>query len=112
DNVQRVLTECAGERVMLLAPFMRAKPSVLRDELPRLRQRGFQRVRLDGEIKELDDAKAMPLGAGTREIVVDLVVDRLVANVDQRSRIADSLELAFREGKDRAIVLAQKNADA
>src|SRR6185436_11127769 len=111
DNVQRVLSECAGERVMLLAPFMRAKPSVLRDELPRLRQRGFQRVRLDGEIKQLDDTRLIPVGAGTKEIAVDLVVDRLVATVDQRSRLADSLELAFREGKDRAVVLAQKTAD-
>lgn len=109
DNVQRVLTECAGERVILLAPSMRAKPSVLRDELPRLRQRGFQRVRLDGEIKNLDEPKLIP--AGTKEITLDLVIDRLVANADQRSRLADSLELAFREGKDRAIVLAQKKAD-
>ena len=112
DNVQRVLAECAGERVMLLAPFMRAKPSVLRDELPRLRQRGFQRVRLDGEIRNLDDNNVVPAGAGTRELVVELVVDRLVAAVEQRSRLADSLELAFREGRDRAIVLAQKSADA
>src|SRR3954465_4762161 len=59
DNVQRVLSECAGERVILLAPFMRAKPSVLREELPRLRQRGFQRVRLDGEIKNLDETKTL-----------------------------------------------------
>ena len=112
DNVQRVLTECPGERVMLLAPFMRAKPSVLRDELPRLRQRGFQRVRLDGEVKNLDDGKLIPVGAGVKEIVVDLVVDRLVATADQRSRLADSLELAFREGKDRAVVLAQKTAES
>jgi excinuclease ABC subunit A len=112
DNVQRVLTECAGERVMVLAPCLRAKPSVLREELPRLRQRGFQRVRLDGEIKNLDDTRLVPLGAGARELAVDLVVDRLVATVDQRSRLADSLELAFREGRDRAVVLAQKGADA
>src|SRR5471032_2533337 len=111
DNVQRVLTECAGERVMLLAPFMRAKPSVLREELPRLRQRGFQRVRLDGEVKHLADGKLIPTGAGVKEIAVDLVVDRLVATADQRSRLADSLELAFREGMDRAVVLAQKDAD-
>jgi len=110
DNVRRVLTECAGERVMLLAPFMRAKPSVLREELPRLRQRGFQRVRIEGEIKTLDDPKLVPTGA--KEIAVDLIVDRLVATPDQRSRIADSLELAFREGKDRASVLAQKSAEA
>lgn len=112
DNVQRVLAECPGERVVLLAPFMRAKPAVLRDELPRVRQRGFQRVRLDGEIKNLDDPKLIPTGVGTKEINVELVIDRLVAGADQRSRLADSLELAFREGKDRAIVLAQKTADA
>ena len=110
DNVQRVLTECAGERVVLLSPFMSAKPSVLRDELPRLRQRGFQRVRLDGEIKNLDEPKL--IGSGTKEVRVELVIDRLVAVADQRSRLADSLELAFREGKDRVIVLAQKSAEA
>jgi excinuclease ABC subunit A len=110
DNVARVLAVAGGERVMLLAPLMHAKPSVLREELPRLRQRGFQRVRLDGEIRGLDDPHSIPPGA--REIAVDLVVDRLVASQEQRSRLADSLELTFREGRDRAIVLAQKNADA
>jgi len=109
DNIQHVLNTCAGERLMILAPLMQAKPSVLRDELPRLRQRGFQRVRLNGEIKNLDEPN--PLPAGTKEITVELVVDRLVAAAAQRSRLADSLELAFREGKDRAIVLAQKASD-
>ncbi|HPK50195.1 MAG TPA: excinuclease ABC subunit UvrA [Opitutaceae bacterium] len=112
DNVAHVLAACAGERIMLLAPSLHARPSVLREELPRLRQRGFQRVRLDGEIKNLDDPHLVPLGQGTREIAVDLVVDRLVATADQRARLADSLELAFREGRDRALVLAQKSPDA
>ena len=114
DNIARVLREVPGERIMLLAPALSAKTSVLRDELPRLRQRGFQRVRLDGEIKNLDDPKLLPTGAGAaaKEIRVELVIDRLVASADQRSRLADSLELAFREGKDRAILLAQKSADA
>ena len=112
DNVQRVLAEAAGERIMLLAPALRAKAAVLRDELPRLRQRGFQRIRLDGEIHQLDDPRILPAGAAGREYEVQLVVDRLVAAPDQRSRLADSLELAFREGRDRAVVLAQRNATA
>ncbi len=112
DNVRRVLAECAGERIMVLAPVLRAKSSVLREELPRLRQRGFQRVRINGEIQLLDDPKVLPAGAGNRELPVDVVVDRLVANADQRSRLADSLELAFREGRDRAAILAQPSADA
>src|SRR5690606_25488305 len=108
DNVARVLAEAAGQRIMLLAPALRAKAAVLRDELPRLRQRGFQRIRLDGEIVTLDDPKLIPAGTGNREFEVQLVVDRLVATPDQRSRLADSLELAFREGRDRAVVLAQR----
>jgi excinuclease ABC subunit A len=109
DNVNRILAECSGERVMLLAPVLKAKPSVLRDELPRLRQRGFQRVRLDGHVRELDEPNLIPTGPGA--VAVDVVVDRLVAQAEHRSRIADSLELAFREGNDRAYILSQKGSD-
>ena len=112
DNVARVLAETAGQRIMVLAPALSAKPSVLRDELPRLRQRGFQRVRIRGEVLQLDDPELLPSGLPPQEIAVDIVVDRLVAAVDQRSRLADSLELAFREGGDRAVVLAQAGRDA
>lgn len=112
DNVRHILETCRGERVQLLAPLMRSKPSVLREELPRLRQRGFQRIRIEGEIRNLDEPNLVPVGTGTRELSVDLVIDRLVATEDQRSRLADSLELAFREGRDRAIALAQKAPDA
>ncbi len=110
DNVRRLLAECAGERILILAPFLRAKASVLRDELPRLRQRGFQRVRLNGEVRGLDESNLLPAGAG--EIAVDLVVDRLVVAEDQRARLADSLELAFREGRDRVLVLSQRTPEA
>lgn len=110
DCVQQLLRDAPGERAILLAPMMRAKPSVLRDELPRLRQRGFQRVRIAGEIKSLDEPRLVP--NGSEEIAVELVVDRVVLNADQRSRLADSLELAFREGQNRAVVLVQKTADA
>jgi excinuclease ABC subunit A len=110
DCVTQLLRDAPGERAMILAPFMRAKPSVLRDELPRLRQRGFQRVRLAGEIKSLDEPRLVPNSAG--ELAVELVLDRLVVGPEQRSRLADSLELAFREGQNRALVLVQKTADA
>ena len=110
DCIDRVLREAAGERIVLLAPWMVAKPAVLRDELPGLRQRGFQRVRVAGEVKSLEDPHLLP--AGAREVAVDLVIDRLVAAPEQRSRLADSLELALREGQDRAVVLAQKTAEA
>jgi excinuclease ABC subunit A len=110
DCLNQLFRDAPGERAVILAPWMTAKPSVLRDELPRLRQRGFQRVRIAGEVKSLDEPKLVPNGA--EEIAVELVVDRVVIAADQRSRLADSLELAFREGQNRAVVLVQKKADA
>ncbi len=109
DCLAQLFRDAPGERAIVLAPWLTAKPAVLRDELPRLRQRGFQRVRIAGEIKSLDEPKLVPNGA--EEIAVELVVDRVVITADQRSRLADSLELAFREGQNRALVLVQKNAD-
>lgn len=110
DCVLRILQEKEGTRAIFLAPLFRGKIAVLREELPRLRQRGFQRVRLDGEILELDSSDIL---AGRRgEATLDLVVDRVVIREDQRSRIADSLELAFREGAQRALVLLQDSRDA
>ena len=110
DCLAQLFRDAPGERAIVLAPWMKAKPSVLRDELPGLRQRGFQRVRIAGEIKSLDEPRLVP--NGSEELTVELVVDRVQVTAEQRSRLADSLELAFREGQNRAIVLAQKSADA
>jgi excinuclease ABC subunit A len=104
-----------GSRLTLLAPFMRARPAALRDELARLQTRGFQRARVGGVVKPLDAPDLLP--AGRDEVDVEIVVDRLVRAPAQDSRLADSLELAFREGKNRAIVLvgdatAAPDADA
>ena len=104
DCLVAVGTLPVGARLHILAPFMRARPAVLREELPCLQLRGFQRVRIGGVIRELDDPALLP--SGRDEVEVELVVDRLVLDATQNSRLADSLELAFREGHNRAIVLA------
>ena len=109
DCIGRIFEEPGGSRLMILAPCLNAKAAVLREELSRLKQRGFQKMRMDGEIKDLDDSTAIKPGVG--HIQVDLVIDRVVLGPRQRSRIADSLELAFREGNDRAIILTQKTKE-
>ncbi len=106
DCLTRLFAEPEGSRLMILAPWMTAKPAILREELPRLQQRGFQRVRLNGEIRRLDEAKLIDSKADS--ITVEIVVDRVVLKPDQRSRLADSLDLAFSEGDDRAIILIEE----
>ncbi|MEX0323818.1 MAG: excinuclease ABC subunit UvrA [Puniceicoccaceae bacterium] len=111
DCLKRILAKPEGSRLMILAPYMLAKTSVLRGEIPHLKQKGYLRVRIDGEIFELEDPDLLK-GGGVSERQMDLVIDRIVLRPDQRSRIADSLELAFREGENRATVLIQATRDA
>ncbi len=109
DVVDSILTEPVGTRCILLAPIMSERASVVRVELPMLRQRGFQRARINGEIRTLDDPD--PLAGLTGELSLEVVVDRIVLSPEQRSRVADSLELAFREGADRAVALFQRDRE-
>jgi excinuclease ABC subunit A len=111
DCVNQILTEGMDNRAILLAPSMSAKAAVLREELPALERRGFQRVRIEGQIKRLDDRELIPEKTRGRELNVEIVVDRLSINEKARSRIADSLELAFKEGDERAIVLIEDPAE-
>ena len=105
DCLNRVFAEPEKSRIVILAPWMIAKPSVVRGELSRLQQRGFQRVRLNGVLRRLDEGNLIDSKAG--EITAEIVVDRIVLGEGQRSRLADSLELAFSEGGDRAIILIE-----
>ncbi len=107
DCLTRIYAEPKDSRLMILAPWMTAKPAILREELPRLQQRGFQRVRLNGEIRRLDEPNLIDSKAST--ISVEIVVDRVVLKANQRSRLADSLDLAFSEGEDRAIILIEED---
>jgi excinuclease ABC subunit A len=110
DCLERLFEEPEGSRLIIVAPYMRAKTSVLRNEIPHLKQKGYLRVRLDGEIRELEEEDIFPKGGGEHQL--DLVIDRLVIRKDHRSRLADSLELAFREADNRAEVMIQEDKDA
>jgi len=109
DCVEKVFEEKEGSRLMILAPHMRAKPAVLMDEVAHLRQQGWQRLRVAGVVREIDEKDLIP--KSREELDLDIVIDRIVLAPDQRGRVADSLELALREGRDKAIVLVQETRD-
>lgn len=112
--VRRSLDDClapllrlpTGTKLMLVAPVRHDKPSALLETLADLIRRGFTRVRVDGEVLTAEEAEGKLVGRVDRQL--DVIVDRAVTGPDQRSRLADSLELAFREGNRRCIVLAEE----
>ena len=111
DCVDQLLIDAMDKKILILAPIFEAKASILREELPNFERRGFQRVRIEGDIKRLDDRDLIPEKTKGRMLQVDLVVDRVKVDQDSRSRLSDSLELAFNEGDERAFVLIETNDD-
>ena len=111
DSVEHLMSLANGKKILILAPIFEAKASVLREELPNFERRGFQRVRIEGEIKRLDDRNLIPEKTKGRLLKVDLIVDRLRSDQSSRSRIADSLELAFKEGEENAFCLIEKRKE-
>ena len=111
EITRRTLDDCldqlcslpTGTKLILGAPYAQIKRSQLPDEIENLRRRGFQRIRIDGEMFDIDDT--LPKFEKKSALALDIIVDRLVVSADVRSRLADSLELAFREGKNRAFAV-------
>jgi len=89
-----------GTRIYLLAPIVRGRKGEYRKELAEFHRKGFSRVRIDGELFDLD---ATPALDKKRKHDIEIVVDRLVIKGDPdelSTRLADSLEtaLALTEG--------------
>jgi excinuclease ABC subunit A len=100
----------AGTRVHVAFPLKRSA-KVTHDELvDGLRSQGFVRVVADGAGLHLDELAAGSNLAKARELLV--VTDRLAIAEDQRTRLTDAFETAFREGDGDAIaIVADRAAD-
>ena len=89
--IDQVMELPEGMRFMVLAPIVRGRKGEYGKQLEELRGEGFSRVKVDGELRRLDE-----------EIVLDkkykhdiaVVVDRLVMKGELRKRLADSIETA------------------
>ncbi|WP_119423004.1 excinuclease ABC subunit UvrA [Desertibaculum subflavum] len=90
--VDRVMALPEGSRLYLLAPMIRGRKGEYRKELQDLRKRGFQRVRIDGKLYEIEDAPALDK---KKKHDIEVVVDRVVVRDGLATRLADSLETAL-----------------
>src|SRR5580704_12731641 len=90
--VDRVLAMKEGTRLYLLAPIARGRKGEYKKELADLQKRGFQRVKVDGKMQEIDEVPALKKNF-THDISV--VVDRLVVSPELGNRLADSFETAL-----------------
>ena len=90
--VDRVMEMAEGTRLYLLAPIVRGRKGEYRKELADLQKRGFQRVKIDGELYEIEEAPALDK---KKKHDIEVVVDRLIVREGIETRLADSFETAL-----------------
>ncbi len=98
--VDRVMQLPEGTRLMLLAPVVRGRKGEYRKELAEWQKKGFQRVKINGEVTEIGDAPKLDKKF---KHDIDVVVDRIVVRADIASRLADSFEQALKLADGLAI---------
>ena len=98
--VDRVLAMPEGARLYLLAPVVRGRKGEYRKELAELQKRGFQRVKIDGKLYEIEESPKLDK---KRKHDIEVVIDRLVIRPDIAKRLADSLETALQLTEGLAI---------
>ncbi|MDP6927777.1 MAG: excinuclease ABC subunit A, partial [Rhodospirillales bacterium] len=90
--VDRVMDMADGARLYLLAPIVRGRKGEYRKDFQELAKKGYQRVKIDGEHYEIDDAPTLEKNF---KHDIEVVVDRLVLREGIEQRLADSFETAL-----------------
>jgi excinuclease ABC subunit A len=102
--VDHILSSAENARLSVMAPIVRGRKGEYQKELLQLRQRGFVRVRIDGEV--LDLSQDITLDKNKKHDI-DVYVDRLVIKGDRSAlgtRVSDSVELALKLGNGQLVI--------
>lgn len=100
--VDSVLAYPPETRVMLLAPVLTDRKGEHIELFIELKAKGFTRVRINGEVTELEPT---PKLHKNHKHTIEVVVDRIKVRPDAKQRLAESFETACRLGNGRALVV-------
>ncbi|WP_449240968.1 excinuclease ABC subunit UvrA [Desulfoscipio gibsoniae] len=99
--VDQLLALPEGTRLQLLAPVVRGRKGEHVKLLEEIRREGFVRVRVDGEVLDVNDDIKLDKN---KKHTIEIVVDRVVIRPGSATRLADSLETALKHGE--GVILA------
>jgi excinuclease ABC subunit A len=93
EMVDRLLALPEGTRLFLLSPIVRGRKGEYKKEMADLRKQGFQRLKVDGKVYEIED---VPTLNKKFKHDIEVVVDRLVIRPDLGHRLVDAIETCLR----------------
>ncbi len=106
--VQMVMEYPPDERINVLAPVVRGRKGEFKRDIAALRARGFTKVRVDGELRSLDDDIVLDR---RRNHSIDVVVDRLIVKAGVERRLTDSIDMALGLADDVVIINTLERED-
>jgi excinuclease ABC subunit A len=92
--VDKILSIPKKSRIYILSPIVRGQKGEYRKEMLNARKQGFQRIKIDGKIHDLNEV--LPVLDKNKKHDIEIVVDRIVINDDLGNRVADSIETALK----------------
>ena len=96
------------ERVNVLAPIVRGRKGEFKKELVALRARGFTKVRVDGQLRSLDEEIKLDR---RKNHSVEVVVDRLILKPGIERRLTESVEIALNLADDIVVINTYDGGD-
>lgn len=106
EIVQNIFSTCLGKKITVLAPLVRGRKGHYRELFEEWRKRGFVKMRVDGEIREMTARMQLD-----RYVIhdIELVVDRMQVSDDLRPRLSASVQQALKLGKGLLFVLTEQD---
>jgi excinuclease ABC subunit A len=90
--LNQIMEKHKGKKVIITAPVVRGKKGEFKDFLQGVRKLGYSRVRVDGEIYRIEEVP--PLDKNKKHDI-EIVIDRLTVNEENKSRLLNDIEKAF-----------------
>ena len=102
EIVENIFQKYKGKKIALLAPLVRGRKGHYRELFEDVRKKGFLKVRIDGEVKDI-----VPKMQVDRYVIhdIELVVDRLQVTDDLKARLSQSVQQTLKLGKDLMFLL-------
>ena len=95
--VDKILSLPKKSRIYILAPIVRDQKGEFRKEMINARKQGFQRIKVDGVVHDLNEI--LPVLDKNKKHNIEIIVDRIVISEDLGNRVADSVETALKIGE-------------
>ena len=101
EMTNKILAMDEGTKLEILAPIVHGEKGTHQDLFDDLRKKGFTRVRVNGEMHDLSENIVLEKN---KKDNIYLVIDRIVVNPDERSRIFEAIELSTKMASGKVLI--------